>query len=73
MNATSPMPRFLRLADVVQATGLSRSRIYDLEKKGAFPPRRQLSERAVAWTETEVIDWMNSRPLARSAEVESAA
>ena len=73
MNAPTTMPRLLRLSDVTLATGLSRSRIYDLEKTGDFPPRRQLFERAVAWSETEVADWINSRPLARSAEIESAA
>ena len=66
------MPRLLRLADVTLATGLSRARIYDLEKKGDFPPRRKLSERAVAWNQIEIIEWINSRPLARSDEIESA-
>ena len=58
--------RMLRLPAVESKTGLKRSRIYQLEKIGDFPPRRKLSERAVAWDENEIDDWIESRPLARA-------
>ena len=64
--------RFLRIRDVVARTGLSRSQIYSLEAQGEFPPRRQLSERAVAWHEDEVVAWIETRPLARDAEIGDA-
>ena len=57
----------IRLPEVVAISGLSRSRIYELEKKGRFPARRKLSDRASGWLESEVVDWVQSRPVVGSA------
>jgi prophage regulatory protein len=57
------MYQLLRLSDVVRVTRLSRSTLWRLERAGRFPPRRQLSARAVAWSEQEVNDWIRSRAL----------
>lgn len=54
----------LRLPDVQKLTGLSRSSVYRLEANGDFPKRVRLSERATAWREQELIDWIESRPRA---------
>ena len=52
----------LRLPDVQKLTGLSRSSVYRLEAIGDFPKRVHLSERATAWRENELLDWIESRP-----------
>jgi prophage regulatory protein len=57
--------KFLRIRQVIQATGLSRMTIYRLELAGKFPKRRQLSENSVAWLESEISEWIDSRPVAR--------
>jgi prophage regulatory protein len=57
--------RFLRIRQVMQLTGLSRMTIYRLELAGRFPKRRQLSKNSVAWLESEVEGWADSRPVAR--------
>jgi prophage regulatory protein len=57
--------KFLRIKQVMQATGLSRMTIYRLELAGKFPKRRQLSENSVAWLETDIAEWIDSRPVAR--------
>ena len=44
--------RHLRLPAVIEATGLSRSTIYDKMKGGTFPRPVNLSARAVAWPES---------------------
>ena len=56
--------KFLRIRQVMQTTGLSRMTIYRLELAGAFPKRRQLSENSVAWLESDIIAWADSRPIA---------
>ena len=56
--------RFLRFDAVRERTGLSRTTIWRLERKGVFPPHRQLSANAVAWREDEVEAWMSSRAKA---------
>ena len=57
---------FLRLADVKQRTGLSRSTIYLNISKGIFPKNVNLGSRAVAWLESEIEAWMQSRIKQRS-------
>jgi prophage regulatory protein len=53
--------RFLRFEAVRERTGLSRTTIWRLERKGIFPAHRQISPNAVAWREDEVEAWMLSR------------
>jgi len=65
MSTTAPSSRaanMLRLPEVCLRTGLSKSTIYELEAKGAFPTRTRLSERAVGWNETEIQEWTATRP-----------
>ena len=52
----------LRLPDVQKLTGLSRSSIYRLEALGEFPKRVRLSQRATAWRENELLEWIDARP-----------
>jgi len=66
--------KFLRIRQVMQATGLSRMTIYRLELAGKFPKRRQLSENSVAWLEADISAWIDSRPVTRlraAAEISS--
>jgi prophage regulatory protein len=57
--------KLLRMRQVMQATGLSRMTIYRLELAGKFPSRRRLAENSVAWLESDVVQWIDSRPVAR--------
>ena len=56
--------RFLRVREVMQMTGLSRMTTYRLELAGKFPKRRQLGENSVAWLESDITAWAESRPIA---------
>lgn len=53
--------RFLRRPDVERLTGLPRSTIYDLMSRAGFPKPVRLSDRLVAWIESEVRAWMSKR------------
>lgn len=53
--------RLLRFPTVRERTGLSRSTIWRLERRGEFPRHRRISANVVAWVETEVVDWIQSR------------
>ncbi|EGQ9702394.1 AlpA family transcriptional regulator [Vibrio parahaemolyticus] len=50
--------RFLKLKEVMEKTALSRSAIYRKMSEDAFPKSINLGDRAVAWVESEVDDWM---------------
>lgn len=59
--------KHLRRHAVQELTGLSRSTIYDLMAKGIFPRPVHLSVRAVAWPESEITAWLESRKSLRAA------
>lgn len=61
--------QFLRLPAVVQRTGYSKSRIYALAKKGEFPAPVAIGQRATAWLESEVNNWMQARIAASRGSV----
>ena len=50
--------RLLRLSDVIEQTGLSRSSIYAKIAEGTFPRTVPIGDRAVAWVEEEVQAWI---------------
>lgn len=63
-SSTSPSMKILRQREVRDRTGLSRTTLWRLERRGAFPRRRQLSTNSVGWLEDEVIAWIKSRAYA---------
>ncbi|MDF2690995.1 MAG: AlpA family transcriptional regulator [Gammaproteobacteria bacterium] len=50
-----------RLPEVKNITGLSRSTIYDLVKRGEFPQPISLGLRAVGWLDSEIESWIQGR------------
>lgn len=61
--------KLLKLKEVLAITGLSRSYIYALAQQGIFPKPVKLSERASAWIESEVEDWIEKRIAERDQGV----
>ena len=53
--------RILRLSAVLDRTGLGRSTLYAMVKRGRFPPQVTLSLRAVGWLEADVEAWIRQR------------
>lgn len=58
--------RLLRRPEVEHLTGYSRSTIYRLMDIGQFPRPVRLSPRSVAWLESDIQAWIDSR-IAESA------
>ena len=64
VNETRPQvrrDRLLRLPEVEQATGLRKSTVYLLMKRGEFPRCVQVTARCVAWPESRVLQWVQDR------------
>jgi prophage regulatory protein len=55
----------LRLTEVLERTGLSRSTLYNRIAKSEFPHQISLGGRAVGWLNGEVENWINERILLR--------
>lgn len=51
----------LRLPQVINKTGLSRSSIYLRISKGEFPQSVSLGDRAVGWLENEIDEWIGNK------------
>lgn len=61
----SETPKLRRLPQVLQDTGLNRTRLYALQRTGQFPRAVKISQRAVAWRSDEIEQWIADRIAAR--------
>lgn len=52
--------KIIRLPQLKDQTGLSRSTIYLRISEGTFPKPISLGVRAVGWIESEITDWIQS-------------
>ena len=52
-----PLATFLRLSDIVDRLGVSRSTVYKWVDEGRFPESVSLGGRAVAWRRVDIEAW----------------
>ena len=64
------MGKFLRLTDIKNITGLSRSTIYLMIKNGKFPNNVKIGARAVGWVDSDLQSWIEGR-IAKDKVAES--
>jgi prophage regulatory protein len=64
--------RLLRLAQVMEVTGLKRTKIYALQSQGDFPMRVQITPSCVGWIEHEVQAWIAKRVRASAPLIVSS-
>jgi prophage regulatory protein len=67
LNAAIHFESILRLREVRQRVGLSRSTIYALAARGDFPAPVKLGARAAGWLESEIAAWIAGRVKTRRA------
>ena len=53
--------QILRLPQVIERTGRSRSSIYADIQRGAFPEPIHIGQRARGWLEADITDWLEAR------------
>jgi len=73
--AMNPLPfrRTIRRTELRQIVPLADTTIYDMERRGEFPRRFNLTARCVVWDLTEVEAWLNARRQASdSAQLKRA-
>ncbi len=58
--------KIIRLTEVIERTGMSRSLIYMYIKLGKFPQQVKLGERAVGWLSSEIDQYIYDRISDRS-------
>jgi prophage regulatory protein len=57
--------RIVRLPQVIEATGLGKTKIYELQSQRLFPMRIQITAHMVGWVEEEIQAWLTRRIAAR--------
>jgi prophage regulatory protein len=65
--------RLIRIKEVIERTGLSRSTIYARAQAGEFPKPVPLGNSLSAWVESEVQEWIANRIRARDAATPTAS
>ena len=63
MTPSAP-DRLLRRDEVEARSGYSRTSIYRLMRAGLFPEPLKIGPRAVRWRESDLLAWLNDRPVA---------
>ncbi len=53
--------KLIREPDCRALTGIPRSTRYALMAKGQFPRPIKIGQKAVAWVESDVLDWIHNR------------
>jgi len=61
--------RFLRLPEVLERISLSKAQIYHLISINEFPGQVKLGDRASAWLESEINQWIEERIRLSRTEV----
>ena len=61
--------RLIRRKEVQAKTGLGASSIYAMMQKGTFPKAINISERRVAWIESDIDLWISERIESHKAAI----
>lgn len=67
-----PFRRTIRRQELRQIVPLAETTIYEMERRGEFPRRFNLTPRCVVWDLAEVMAWLQSRRQAGSKGVKKA-
>ncbi|OQS41003.1 helix-turn-helix transcriptional regulator [Chromobacterium haemolyticum] len=62
------MNSFIRLADVMQMTGLAKSTVYKYIRQGTFPRPVSAATRASRWVKSEVDSWLIQQITSRDCK-----
>jgi prophage regulatory protein len=65
--------RILRLAQVLERTGLGKTTLYELQSQGSFPMRVKITGHSVGWVERDVQAWLEWRVMLSSGRITLSA
>ena len=58
------LDRMMRISEVIDVLGVSRSTLYRMVAGGGFPRPVRVGQRATRWRQSDIQQWMDSLPLA---------
>lgn len=68
----STMVKLMRMPDVLDAIGISKSTLYRMVAAGEFPAGVRIGERAIAWPSDEVQEFIRVRRAERGSRAAAA-
>ncbi len=54
--------RILRISEMVELLAVSRATLWRWERRGVLPPKRRIGPNVVGWIESEITEWLQTRP-----------
>jgi prophage regulatory protein len=69
-NVNSKPSRVVRPSEFAERAGVSRVTLWRWERAGRIPARRKIGPNTVGWLESELEQWLDSRPTVRDAPQE---
>ncbi len=72
-NDERGLDRFLGEIEVARITDLSRTTRWRFERDGLFPKKRHISANRIGWLQSEIREFIESRPSAAPIEPGSGA
>jgi len=54
--------KIIRPKELAELLSISTVTLWRMEKRGELPKRKQISSRAVGWLESEIEEWLKTRP-----------
>ncbi len=73
LSVRSHVRRTVRRTELRQIVPLADTTIYEMEQRGEFPRRFNLSPRCVVWDLAEVLAWVDQRRAASDAQLAKRA
>ena len=67
-SSTQQLQLFIRLPEVRQKVGMSKSHIYNLMGSGDFPAQIKISQKISVWVASEIDDWVEEKIKQRDEE-----
>ena len=62
MMAEAKVDRMIRRDEVERRIAMSTTTLYRMVKEGRFPAPKRVGQRAIRWSESEVMAWLDNRP-----------
>lgn len=73
VTSAAPPLKLIRFPVVRERTGLSRSTIWRLERRGDFPRHYRIAPNVVAWVDEEISEWIRTKAVHTTAQTRTGS
>ncbi|MDY7091575.1 MAG: AlpA family phage regulatory protein [Acidobacteriota bacterium] len=70
-SSESSLPTIIRPKLLAERLGISRVTLWRWERAGMVPKKRKIGPNTVGWLESEILEWLESRPTSSPTGLDS--